>query len=223
MESKEQSNRALLPAVPMQLFQLSNEETKSRILLSPKVSGNKRIEYPSADHSFTESLSLGSDHEEDPDVVSDCESGISGSPREDKGCAALENGLIRVHEDDRIHEIVRQKLVAGLGNLGNHTTIEAIHRNAFPSLTKKAKLQAFEIFAKAAEKESGGNANVRYAWFGASKEEINTIVSHGFLPYMINDNDGSYGHGIYLSPDHFPLGRYAAVYTYFVDLVFGFI
>nr|GMC55378.1 probable inactive poly [ADP-ribose] polymerase SRO5 [Ipomoea batatas] len=116
----------------------------------------------------------------------------------------MENGLIRVHEDDRIHEIVSQKLVAGLGEVGNHTTIEAIHRNGFHSLTKKAKLQAFEVFAKAAEKESGGNANVRYAWFGASKEEINTIVSQGFLPYMIND--GSYGHGIYLSPDHFPLG-----------------
>nr|GLL18579.1 probable inactive poly [ADP-ribose] polymerase SRO5 isoform X1 [Ipomoea trifida] len=157
-----------------------------------------------------ESLSVGSGEEEGPDAVSDCESGISGSPArregEDKGCGAVavENGLIRVHEDDRIHEIVSQKLVGGLGEVGNHTTIEAIHRNGFHSLTKKAKLQAFEIFAKAAEKESDGNANVRYAWFGASKEEINTIVSQGFLPYMINN--GSYGHGIYLSPDHFPLG-----------------
>ncbi|XP_019152539.1 PREDICTED: probable inactive poly [ADP-ribose] polymerase SRO5 isoform X2 [Ipomoea nil] len=212
MEMKEQPNRAL-PAVPMQLlFPLSIEESKSRSSLSPKISGNKRrMECPSYSScsSFMESLSVGSD-EEDPDVVSDCESGISGSPGrregEDRGCGAVavENGLIRVHEDDRIHEIVSQKLVAGLGNVGNHTTIEAIHRNGFRSLTKKAKLQTFEIFAKAAEKESGGNANVRYAWFGGSKEEINTIVSHGFLPYMINN--GSYGHGIYLSPDHFPLG-----------------
>ncbi|CAH9140352.1 unnamed protein product [Cuscuta epithymum] len=146
---------------------------------------------------------LCSDAEQE--VVSDCESVVSDtSTTFHEEMKDFDTELIRVGEDERIHSLIRQKLLAG--GLGDHnTSIEAVRRNAFPSSTKKAKLQAFEIFAKAAEESGGdGNANVRYAWFGASVEHINTILSHGFLPSMIKNGD--HGYGIYLSPDQFPLG-----------------
>ncbi|VFQ76538.1 unnamed protein product [Cuscuta campestris] len=144
------------------------------------------------------------------ELLSDCESGISGpnstaaEATKTERRSPVECGeLTTVGEEERIHQIIREKLLAG-GALS--ASIEAVRANAFSSMTKKAKLQAFEIFAKAAEKESGccSGANVRYAWFGASIDDIATVLSQGFLPCMIK-KDGIHGHGIYLSPDHFPL------------------
>nr|GLL36213.1 probable inactive poly [ADP-ribose] polymerase SRO5 [Ipomoea trifida] len=114
--------------------------------------------------------------------------------------------LFGVEEGNREHHIMEQKLVLGLRGVGMHAAIESIEKNEFSSsVMKKAKLQAFCLFATAVEEKSGfGNGNMQFAWLGASKKELTSILQHGFDPSM--NKDGSFGHGVYLCPDYFPLG-----------------
>lgn len=136
--------------------------------------------------------------------VSDCESGISGSTHEVDSSYRFENGLIRVDEGEQAYHAIKQKLLSGLGILGSHTTIDGIFKNSYQGLIKEIKLKIFGIFSKAVEEKNGGSANVEYAWYGASMNEINTILSHGFAPKI--NSVGSYGQGIHLCPANFPLG-----------------
>ena len=57
------------------------------------------------------------------------------------------------------------------------------------------------------EKKCGGNANLRYAWFGASRDKIWEIISHGFGHCGNAENKGLFGNGIYLSPDDSSIDR----------------
>lgn len=136
------------------------------------------------------------------DSISDCESGISG-PNNDEESQLFGNGLIKLDEGDRLHQMIKRKFVSGLGSTGNHASVDAIYRNSCSSFTGQARLQSFRIFAKATGNKCGGNANLRYAWYGGSKDEIEKIISHGFGHCGDNEDKGLYGHGIYLSPEDF--------------------
>ncbi|KAK4348217.1 hypothetical protein RND71_034556 [Anisodus tanguticus] len=137
-----------------------------------------------------ESTSSDTDYDKvQESAVSDSESSIIGSTKSD--------GLIWISEGDMIHHIISNKLLSGFGKLGLSTQIEDIHKNACSSFMNRAKLQSFLIFSKAMEKKCGGNANVKYAWFGASKDDMHSIVSHGFGHPMHN--------AIWLSPEDYPV------------------
>ncbi|KAJ8553774.1 hypothetical protein K7X08_024452 [Anisodus acutangulus] len=147
---------------------------------------------------FAESTSSSNDDVEDPEV-SDSESSVNGSKYQENN----NTGLMRIDEGDKIHGIISKRLLSGLGCFESSTTqITAIHKETCSSFTKQAKLQSFVIFSKAVEKKNGGNANVKYAWFGASKDEINNILSHGFSHTL---NNGAYSNAICLTPDDNPL------------------
>ncbi|KAK3004628.1 hypothetical protein RJ639_019505 [Escallonia herrerae] len=47
------------------------------------------------------------------------------------------------------------------------------------------------------EKKCGGNANLKFAWYGGSKDEISEIIKYGF--------GHSHGCGVYLTPDDSPV------------------
>jgi hypothetical protein len=136
--------------------------------------------------------------DDDETSVSDCESCVTGSMNDESGC--LSDGLIRMDEDERLHQIIKQKFVSGLGCLAIHTRIESIHRNSYSSLTKQARLHAFHTFKQALEKKCDGNANLKYGWYGSSKEEIRKIIEHGFSNF--NSSSNPYGCSITLSADH---------------------
>ncbi|PON42526.1 Poly(ADP-ribose) polymerase [Trema orientale] len=135
--------------------------------------------------------------------VSDCESGISGADSGRPG--SLGNGLVRLFEGDRVHDLIKRRFISGLGPIGAETTVVSIHRNTHSSIVGQARLQSFQIFRKAMENKcGGGNANVRFAWYQPScKDEISEVVSHGFAHFgrKPHNNNGLYGHGLYLSPD----------------------
>ena len=121
---------------------------------------------------------------------SDCESGVSGG------------------ENDRnsqgIHGIIAKKLVSSLSSSGFDARVEGLRRIDFSSFTSRAKLQSFCIYSKAVEMKCNGDANVRYAWFGASKAEITAILSHGF---SLPTSNGTHGFGVHLSPVDHPVHR----------------
>ncbi|XP_056175394.1 probable inactive poly [ADP-ribose] polymerase SRO2 [Syzygium oleosum] len=53
------------------------------------------------------------------------------------------------------------------------------------------------------EKKGNGNtANVRYAWYAASREEVSEIFSHGFGYSGKPQNSGLYGRGLYFAPEN---------------------
>lgn len=90
------------------------------------------------------------------------------------------NGMVKLEEGDMNHDLVKKCFLSGMGPLAIDTRIVAIHKNSCSSLTARARLDSFKIFADAVAEKCGGDANVRPAWFGASRDEINEIVCHGF-------------------------------------------
>lgn len=150
-------------------------------------------------------LSNSEDRDHDKESsISDCESGISGPTTEPEQPQLFGPGLVAIDEGDRLHEIIKRKFVSGLGSLGMETAVVAIHRNSCSGFLGQARLQSFRVFARAIEKKCGGNGNLKYAWFGGSKDEIEKIVSHGFGHC---ENKGLFGRGIYLSPDDSSIDR----------------
>ncbi|KAF2315943.1 hypothetical protein GH714_040738 [Hevea brasiliensis] len=144
----------------------------------------------------TESFSsdLESVHDDLESVISNGESASYGQFTE----------LVRLFEGDRMHDLIIRRFLSGLGSIGEFTRVFAVHRNTYSGIMGQARMQSFQIFVKAMEKQRGGNANVKYAWFGATADEICNIMKNGFGG-QINDNNGLYGYGIYLCPDNSPL------------------
>ncbi|KAI3765831.1 hypothetical protein L2E82_15876 [Cichorium intybus] len=145
-----------------------------------------------------------SEDEDDSSSVSDCESVISGG-RIVEHSRVQPDGLVRLGEGDKMHGIIEKKFMSRLDVNGVKAQIQHIHRNLFnTSAITQARLRSFQIFSKAVEINNGGDANIKYAWFGASKDEINKIILHGFSHENIQKNS-SFGQGVVLSPDHSPL------------------
>lgn len=90
------------------------------------------------------------------------------------------NGMVKVEEGDMNHCLVKKCFLSGMGPLAIDTRIVAIHKNSCSSLTARARLDSFKIFGNAVAEKRGGNANIRPAWFGACRDEINEILCHGF-------------------------------------------
>ncbi|KAL0356066.1 UNVERIFIED_CONTAM: putative inactive poly [ADP-ribose] polymerase SRO5 [Sesamum radiatum] len=131
---------------------------------------------------------------------SDCGSGVL-SP-EDEQKPWLSNGFVRIPDSDTTYENINKKLVSRLNSCGFSAQVETIHRNGYSSMTSRARLHSFGIYSKAMQMKSNGNPNVKYAWYGASKQEITEILSYGFgLP----SNNRVYGYGVYLSTVDHPL------------------
>lgn len=150
------------------------------------------------------SVSGDSSDEGDSSSVSDCGSVISGNGIVEH--AKIERkGLIQLDGSERLYGIIGKKFVSRLSEIGINAQVRCIHRNMFNgSAITHARLSSFQIFTKAVEKKIGGDANVKYGWFGASKDEIDKIIVHGFGYDNIRKND-TFGQGVVLSVDHSPL------------------
>ncbi|KAF8037119.1 hypothetical protein BT93_B0132 [Corymbia citriodora subsp. variegata] len=139
--------------------------------------------------------------------VSDCESVVSAGH---SGTAAqlpfAGAGLVELAEGDKAHRFIKEMFVSRLGALGPQVTVAAIHRSCSSSVAVKSRAQAFQVYSQAVQKKGGGDtANVRYAWYAASKEEVSNIFSYGFGHSGKPENTGLYGRGVYFAPDNLPL------------------
>ncbi|KAL8547508.1 hypothetical protein ACS0TY_007012 [Phlomoides rotata] len=132
---------------------------------------------------------------------SDGESVISGPENEQQQFRASTNNLIRICEGEMVHEIIKKKLESGSSSSGFEARVEAIHRSDYSGIISRAQLQSFFIYSKAIEMKCGGNGNVKYAWYGAPKCEINEILSHGF---GFSTTNRTFGQGVHLSPVEHP-------------------
>ncbi|XVE92427.1 hypothetical protein REPUB_Repub01dG0096300 [Reevesia pubescens] len=120
------------------------------------------------------------------------------------------NGLAKIQEPTlEEYSIIRTSFFSGMGQyseLAKKTKLLAIHKNLNSSWSIKARAQSFWIFAKAVAEKCGGDANVKYAWYGASRDEISQILMHGFSCFPNATAAGNRyccRHSISLSPASF--------------------
>lgn len=141
----------------------------------------------------------------DDSCPSDSESGVSGTEQNGSPIRQSDNGLIRIAKGEMIHQTIGKKLVSSLSAYGfGNAQIEGIYRRDYTGIMSRAKLHSFCIFTRATEMKCAGNANVKYAWYGASKEEVSRILSHGF---SFPSNSTLLGHGVCLAPADHPQER----------------
>ncbi|KAG5522205.1 hypothetical protein RHGRI_034400 [Rhododendron griersonianum] len=131
---------------------------------------------------------------------------VSQGQESDQFFAVLsQHGMTRTEEGNREHEIIKTCFLKGMGFFGNDTNVVAIHQNTNSSPTAQARWERFRIFTQAVEEKCGGNANIKHAWYGASKGEICEIMSHGFISRSRQPEEDGYGLGVYLSPLDFAI------------------
>ncbi|KAL8140778.1 hypothetical protein V2J09_006799 [Rumex salicifolius] len=144
--------------------------------------------------------------------VSDSESGVSGGRSDSHFPPELfvsgrESILIRLGEEERAYRGIKQRLVSSLG-LQPPADVVAVYRRNLSVSSAQANSLAFQVYLRALSTKNSGDVNVKYAWYGASKDGIGKIISHGFGHEQINrTSDALYGRGVYLSPDNSPLAR----------------
>ncbi|KAA0055226.1 putative inactive poly [Cucumis melo var. makuwa] len=151
---------------------------------------------------FSDAGDSSTGHDQDS-VVSDSESGISGPSMEQ--LEWRNEGLVKLVEEDKIYDLIKRRFLTGLGLLGPQTTVSAVYKNSHSTHIGQARLHTFQIYSQAVEKKNSGNANVKYAWLGASKDQINSILDYGFSHCNKPESSQFLGSGIYLSPDNHPL------------------
>ncbi|XP_030531239.1 probable inactive poly [ADP-ribose] polymerase SRO5 [Rhodamnia argentea] len=140
------------------------------------------------------------------DDISDCESVASADHSGTALSPFTGAGLMKLGEGDEAHRFINQRLVSRLSALGVQATVAEIHRNCSSSAWARARAEAFQVYLRAAQKKGGsGTANVRYAWYATSKEEVCKIISYGFVYDGKPKNSGLYGCGVYFAPDGHPL------------------
>uniref|UniRef100_A0A5B7AX47 Putative inactive poly(ADP-ribose) polymerase SRO2 n=1 Tax=Davidia involucrata TaxID=16924 RepID=A0A5B7AX47_DAVIN len=150
-----------------------------------------------------EQVSMTVDDHEISSADSEIDSSASSSSEQFR--FLTQKGMIQVEEGNSEHEIIKKSFLEGIGPLGKDTNIVAIHRNSHSCLTGKARLETFRIFSEAVAKKCGGNANIKHAWYGASRDEVCEIISHGFSQCRPPENRELYGLGVYLSPAIFSI------------------
>lgn len=152
-------------------------------------------------------LILDTDNHESFDSVresDDCESSSSyGGGFE---VLTRKNDMEKVREGCIEHDFVMKAFLSGWSSsFAKHTQILAIHKNVNSNFTQQAKLESFQIYCDLVAKKCGGNPNVKLAWYGASKDELCEIVSHGFSRKHETVNASSIGVGVRLFPLKFSI------------------
>lgn len=147
-------------------------------------------------------------------TISDSESGITGSSSsknptssDSTSAAGLDvEDLLRIEESDRAHSVIINKLTSCLAREGK-TDVVAIHKKKWSSPPGEARFHAFIIWFRAMVSKHGGvgennpRSFLKYGWFGGSRNKIERILRYGFSHEDVVENNGLFGHGIYLSPD----------------------
>nr|XP_048322824.1 probable inactive poly [ADP-ribose] polymerase SRO2 isoform X1 [Ziziphus jujuba var. spinosa] len=115
-------------------------------------------------------------------------------------------GMVSVEEGSMEHEVVKRSFLYGMGLASKDTNIVDINKiNLNSGLTRQAKAKSFRIFSQAVAEKCGGDANIKHAWYGASRDEIFGIVSHGFSSCGRPGKQDSHGVGVELFPAKFSI------------------
>ncbi|KAI3816798.1 hypothetical protein L1987_16503 [Smallanthus sonchifolius] len=110
----------------------------------------------------------------------------------------------RLEEGSNEYEIVERSFVGGRRDLGKKIEVVGIHKKKYDwNVMDEARLAVFRVFVAAVASRNGGDPNIKYGWYGGSRDEIREIMLYGFRRF---GNRGSpYGGGVHLSPANSPM------------------
>ncbi|PWA57841.1 Poly(ADP-ribose) polymerase, catalytic domain-containing protein [Artemisia annua] len=143
---------------------------------------------------------------EDDDIVrandSDDES-VTSYPR--FGIFANDELMVdRLEEGNHEYDVLKRSFVGGTRKSGKNINVVGIHKKNYgTSVMDVARLDAFKVYASAVASRNSGEANIRYGWYGGSRDEICEILKHGFRRF--SNKTVSYGRGVCLSPANSPI------------------
>ncbi|XP_048136607.1 probable inactive poly [ADP-ribose] polymerase SRO5 [Rhodamnia argentea] len=137
---------------------------------------------------------------------SDCKSNVpvgqSGTPP----ILFTGGGLLEHNEGDKVHHLIKERFVSSLAAVGVQVTFVAVHKNCYSGVSAKGRVEAFQVYSRAVRMKGGANtANMKYAWYATSKEEISKILSYGFGYSGKPENNDLHGRGVYFTPYGYPL------------------
>ncbi|MCD7463318.1 hypothetical protein HAX54_050328 [Datura stramonium] len=110
------------------------------------------------------------------------------------------NEMIKLEEREKEHDLIKAGFVSGMGQLAKEVEVVGIHKNSCSTISGQARLESFRIYSEAMRNKCGGNANIKYAWFGSSRDEISNIISHGFSAITEPKSGDCFGIGVHLYP-----------------------
>ncbi|XP_024517743.1 probable inactive poly [ADP-ribose] polymerase SRO2 isoform X1 [Selaginella moellendorffii] len=93
---------------------------------------------------------------------------------------------------------VKAAFLAGLGRLSVVADVTSVCKVRYDCPGGQARREAFETLSDLTAKVRGGDANLQQAWYGCSRNELLSVIKHGFGRPSV---DSTYGVGIYLSPE----------------------
>ncbi|CAM8940003.1 unnamed protein product [Rhodiola kirilowii] len=142
-------------------------------------------------------VSISIDDDEIRNNVEDDE--VTSRPRK---ASYFVNPGFRVEREGPEFEVVERSFLSGLALFnGNRANVVDVQRCCdSQSVISRARMDAFWIYAEAVARKRGGDANVKQAWYGGSREEIRDIVAHGFTGFKAAPPQSVVlGRGVYLS------------------------
>ncbi|KAK8537272.1 hypothetical protein V6N12_043440 [Hibiscus sabdariffa] len=136
----------------------------------------------------------------DNDEISEISDAMSGSNEIVSGSNCFEhfvaNGFSKIDESS-LETCIIQTSVSQNFQMAKRRRVVAVHKNLNTGRSWQIREHSFRVSAKAVADKCGGDARIRYAWYGASRDEICEIVTHGF---SWRSKAGGGSHGISLSP-----------------------
>ncbi|KAE8707259.1 RCD one 2, putative isoform 2 [Hibiscus syriacus] len=134
------------------------------------------------------------------DEISEISDAMSGSNEivSDPNCFQhfVANGFCKIDQSSLETCIIETSVAQNL-QVDKRARVVAIHKNMNNSRSWQIRAHSFAVSMKAVADKCGGGANPKYAWYGASLDEIREIVTHGFSWRMKAAADT---HSISLSP-----------------------
>ncbi|XP_058084495.1 inactive poly [ADP-ribose] polymerase RCD1-like [Magnolia sinica] len=127
------------------------------------------------------------------------ENGQSAMPLcHNPGFESMHVKLTRLVSGGSDSDAVQRMFLVGLSPIIDASNIVGIYQGSPRNIFERRLL----LFRKQIEitENYRGNANVRYAWFGSSKEAVTRIIVHGFRHSEIPKCKPMYGTGIHLTP-----------------------
>ncbi|XP_038718433.1 probable inactive poly [ADP-ribose] polymerase SRO2 isoform X2 [Tripterygium wilfordii] len=115
------------------------------------------------------------------------------------------HGMLQLHESHQPYHMIKNMFLQLMDLLASQTTVVAIHQNNHSSWSGNIRYQSHQILLGVVASKCGGNANYTWGWYGASKDDISAIVSHGFTRPDEPAYGRSYGVGIHLSAPNYLL------------------
>lgn len=88
--------------------------------------------------------------------------------------------MVRVEQHREDLESIERNFLSGMGLAAGETYVAAVHKYSTSGFTRRARFEAFRVFLGEMAQKCGGNANIRSAFYGGSRDEIAQIVAHGF-------------------------------------------